>query len=357
MPAYISRPAVTVGPHQVTTPSIITNISQGLDNLVADRTLTEADGARLWRQTQSVVNNCGVDTRYWMRSLEETATRTSVGDRARTAFDESRRHAAQAAHEALHTAGLTPDDVDCIITSHTSSWSVPSLDVALVYDLGLRPDVTRQPLATLACAGGAQALIRAAHHITANPDHTVLVVVAEQLSTIYHQDETTIESMIYKVLFGDSAAACVVTGNRRGPGMCIEATWEHVLPDSANRYWGRIDTDGLHFDSTRAAARAARDTVPHIQDWLDGRELDWAVVHPGGPAIIRDVTTGVGLDDHEKAGRHSYASLREYGNLGGAAVLDVLRRTHDDPPAIGAPGLMVAFGPGFVTSGLRGVWC
>lgn len=343
MPAYVSRPAVVLPPHLITTAEILADIEDH-----------NAGHPRLgmWRR---VIANSGVDARCWMRPLSATAAPSGVGERALAAFGDCRRLGAQAAREALAAADLGPGAVDCVITSHTSSWSVPSLDVALVYDLGLRSDVARLPLATLACAGGAQALIRAAHHVRANPNAVVLVVVAEQLSAIYHRSETSTESMIYKVLFGDSAAACVVTGSRRGPGFAIEDTFEHVLPDSADRYWGRIDADGLHFDSTRKAARAAADAVPHLRAWLGDRGVDWAVIHPGGPRIILDIGDGLGLDPH-KAGARSTESLRENGNLGGAAVLDVLRRTHAEPPAAGMPGAMVAVGPGFVTAALYGRW-
>jgi hypothetical protein len=42
--------------------------------------------------------------------------------------------------------------------------------------------------------------------------------------------------------------------------------------------------------------------------------------------------------------------------LGGVTVLDVLARTHSDPPVDGADGLLVGFGPGFVTAACRGTW-
>ncbi|MEU1372016.1 PhlD, partial [Streptomyces sp. NPDC005803] len=266
-----------------------------------------------------------------------------------------------AARQAHDVADLDPGDVDAIVTSHTTSWSVPGLDVHLVERLGLRPTVSRVSLATLACAGGAQALVRALHLTQVKPGARVLVVVAETLSTIYHQSETTPQSMIYRALFGDSAGACIVTGVTDetpadlGPGFVAQDPFELVLPNSRDRYWGTIDADGLHFESTRAAARAAADALPYLTDWTNGRAVEWAVVHPGGPRIIDDVVTGFGLDP-AKHGRHSHASLADNGNLGGVAVLDVLRRTYDDPPVSGDPGVLAAFGPGFTVAAVYGAW-
>ncbi|RPE39770.1 chalcone and stilbene synthase-like protein [Streptomyces sp. Ag109_O5-1] len=167
--------------------------------------------------------------------------------------------------------------------------------------------------------------------------------------------------MIYRALFGDSAAACVVTGVTEDTARGMSAGFialdqvELVIPKTLDRYWGTIDDEGLHFESTKKAADAAADALPYLTEWLGGRRPAWIAAHPGGPRIIDDVVTGVGLDP-EKHGRHAHTSLAENGNLGGAAILDVLRRTHDAPPAPGDPGLLVAFGPGFTVAAVYGTW-
>lgn len=342
LPAYVTRPCIALPDHKVTTGEIV-------DDIAAHH----ADHPRL-AAILRVVANCGVETRYFTRPLAEVASDPGVQARAENAFGDAHALAHRAATEALEGAGLTPGDIDCVITSHTTSWTVPNLDIHLVNSLGLRPTVARIPQATLACAGGVQALARAADYLKAHPGSRVLVVVAETLSTIYHHGDATIESMIYKALFGDSGAACIVTDSPLGPGLAITDTFEHVLPDALDRYWGRIDDSGLHFDSTKKAARAAADALPHLLEALGTWRPAWAVVHPGGPRIIADVTAALGLDPQDAA--HSVAALAEHGNLGGAAALDVLARTHTTPPPAGADGIAVAFGPGFITAGVRGHW-
>ncbi|GAA0387756.1 type III polyketide synthase [Streptomyces luteireticuli] len=351
MPAYVARPAIALPDHLVTTDEICDDIRShhgALPRLESALRIARATGVR---------------TRRFARPLNSPTVSGPAGieERNRTAFTDACRLAEEAARGALAHARLEPSDIDCIVTSHSTSWAVPGLDVHLVAALGLRPDIRRVPMASLACSGGGQALTRAADLISARPGSRCLVVVAETLSAIYHHEDTSVESMIYKTLFGDGAGACVVSDAPASPGFRIDATWEYVLPGSHDRYWGRLDATGLHFDSTRRAINAAGDAMPALRAWLEEGtgeapfRPEWAVVHPGGPRILEDVTEGLGADP--KMLRHSWDSLRDNGNLGGVAVLDVLARTHDDPPAPGAPGLLLAFGPGFVVNGSTGGWC
>ncbi|MFH9426033.1 type III polyketide synthase [Streptomyces sp. NPDC017529] len=348
MPAYVSRPAIELPPHKVTT-----------EEICADITARHPGHPRLgaWLRT---VRNVGVTTRYFTQALESpyVSGRTSLEERNRQAFADGVDLAAQAARHALDATRLAPSDIDCIVTSHTVGWALPHLDIHLIERLGLRPDVRRLAFGSLGCIGGAHALAMAADQVAARPASRVLVVVAEPLSTIYHHTDTSTEAMIYKGLFGDSGGACIVTGEPLGPGLRIDDSWHYHLPHSRDRYWGRLDADGFHFDSTRAALTAPADAMPALTTWLasqpDHQEPGFILAHAGGPAILNTITGHLGFDREDL--RHSWDSLAETGNLGGISVLDVLRRTHDTPPADGDRGLMLAYGPGFTTSALTGTW-
>ncbi|MEC3997228.1 PhlD [Actinacidiphila sp. DG2A-62] len=296
----------------------------------------------------------GVVSRPWVASLEKTAALEGVGPRSRAVWAAVADLAEQAAISALAVAGLDRTEVDAVVTTHSTSWTVPGLEVEMIRRLGLRPDVTRVPLTTLACAGGVHALVQAARITQARPGSRVLVVAAEALSTLYHPEHASLQTVLYGGLFGDCAAATVVVGDEalvpEGAGsLCGEAAvWEWLQPDSGDRYWSRVDADGLHFDSGPRASRAAGEVLPHLTSWLDGRPVEWAAVHPGGPGIIAGTVQALGLP--ETAGRHSFASLSG-GNLGGPAVLDVLQRTLAAGDAKG-PGLVIGFGPGFSATAL-----
>lgn len=345
---HIARPTTILAPHKITTSEILDDIQ------------THHPTHPRLTAILRIAANTGVQTRYFTQPLTaDTITGTApITDRAPTAFHTALNLAEQAAHATLHRHNLTPADIDALITTHSTGWAVPGLDIHLINRLRLNPTIRRANLTTLACAGGTQALIRATDLAAHRPGTRILVVAAEAISTIYNHTDTAIEHMIYKALFGDSAAATIVSTHPHGPGLTIpdpaDDTLEYVLPDSLTRYAGRIDEQGLHFDSTREALTAADDVLPALTTWLDGRTTDVPVIHPGSQRIITDTAAALGLTTDDA--RHSLDTLTEEGNLGGVSVLRVLERTHTTPPADGARMVMVAYGPGFCMAALRGTW-
>lgn len=302
-----------------------------------------------------MLRHTGVERRPWLAPLEETVSRRGIAARSAAAYSGARDLAVTAAASALEQGGWSPQSVDAVVTTHTTSWTVPGLDTDLVRRLGLRPDVSRLGMATVACAGGAQALIHAVRYVRACPGARVLVVAAEALSTLYHgaDVEPTLQSVLYGGLFGDAAGAVLVADEAPGDVVLeVEDTYELLLPDSAGAYWGVVDQAGLHFDSGREASRrVVEEAVPYVAQWLGAAgPVAWAAVHPGGPSVIDTTLAGVGLEA-ETAGVHAKAALSR-GNWGGVAVLEVLSRTLQDGPPAGE-GVVVAYGPGFTVAGLR----
>ncbi|OIJ97206.1 PhlD [Streptomyces sp. MUSC 14] len=347
MPVHIARPSALLAAHKVTTGEIA-------DDIRAHHPNHPRLGAIL-----RVLGNCGVQTRYFTQPLDSpTVSGTApVEERAPAAFADALGMAERAARSALRSHGLEPGDITGLITAHATGWAVPNLDVHLVHRLGLRPAVRRTALTTGACVGGVTALVRAVEQALLHPGSRVLVVAAEVPSSVYNHTDTEIEHMIYKALFGDSAAATVVSSDPLGPGLTVDGPgglFEYLLPDSLDFYAGRMDSHGLHFDSTKAAMGGAKHVMPALLEWLAGRSVTVPVIHPGSRPIIMDTAAALGLTEDDA--RHSLDTLSEEGNLGGVSVLRVLERTHGRPPADGEQALIVAYGPGFSLCALHATW-
>ncbi|MEU5765072.1 type III polyketide synthase [Streptomyces asoensis] len=304
------------------------------------------------------------DVERAIAALEAIPAPQTVQERTAPAWEAVQNYGERAARGALQTAGLDVGDVDCLITSHSTTPALPGLDVALANRLPLRSDVMLLPATQWACVAGTRSLALAADLVAADPDRVVLVVIAEALSTTYQPADDTLESLIVRLLFADTAVAAVVTGRRRPESVLrLDAAWHHTLPGTQDLHRLETRADGTHFVMDRRGPRAVQETVTAMWEWLrvryqddpDAWHPDVLLAHPGGTRVLEYMeqtmpdTWPSGLLDFS---RDSYTS----GNRGGAAVFDILRRAHDAGLKPGSRAVLYAAAPGLTATALEGEW-
>lgn len=348
--AYVTRPSIVVPAFEIATSAIVSDI---IDSLPPDPQLPSSAVIKRWAR------NLKIDTRRFVTPLEVVAKTGTVTERNNHALPAMYRMATTAAHDALKAAGLDPTDVDCVITSHSTTPATPGLDVHLVNKLDLRPDVMRMPATQLGCVGGAHALSWAVRLVEAMPGLRVLVVIGEALSTVYRREKNDPAGILYRMLFGDGAGACVVSSSDL-PNACLEVhgSWQQVVPNTVGSYTLEVEPTGLHFTSEKWAPDGVNHLMGPLWEWLHKTDPDWApevvIAHPGGPRILEDATKGLGCSPELL--RHSWESLRTRGNLGGVAVLDILARTAASGPRHGSRTLLLGIGPGLTGAAVEGRW-
>ncbi|MFE7114076.1 PhlD [Streptomyces sp. NPDC057654] len=350
--AYVTKPSLVFPPYLVRTPEIL----QEMEASVLQETEASGKGPYLERVRGFEL---GVEERYFVAPLEVIAKPGTMEERNDIALTGMNRLAIQAADSALTQAGLAATDIDCIITSNSTTPKIPGLDVYLVNTLGLRPDVLRMPFTTLGCVGGAHTLSIAIQLADARPGMRALIVVGEALSAVYQPGDNSLTGLMYRQLFGDSAGACVVSSDPRGACLETHGSWQTVVPDTMNTYRLVSAANGQHFLSDYKAQKAITKLTPPLKQWLDDRAPGWTVHnivgHPGGPAVLRYLAEGLGFpDDPDGLLVHAWDSLRRYGNLGGTSVLHILGMTADAPPHPDPETLIVAMGPGLSGAAVLG---
>ncbi|WP_274560103.1 type III polyketide synthase [Streptomyces spiramyceticus] len=345
--ATLCRPAVSVPEHIIT-------VEQTLD---LARTL-HADHPQLALALR-LIENTGVRKRHLVQPIEETLRHPGLRARNLRYESEAKARVPEVVRRALDHAELRPADIGLIVYVSCTGFMMPSLTAWMINTMGFRSDTRQMPIAQLGCAAGGAAINRSHDFCTAYPGANALVVSCEFCSLCYQPTDIGIGSLLSNGLFGDAVAAVALRGTG-GTGISLERNGSHLVPDTEDWIAYSVRETGFHFLLDKRVPGTMEPLAPALKElaaqhgW-DAGQLDFYLVHAGGPRILDDLCRF--LDVPPEAFRFSRATLTEYGNIASAVVLDALGRFFDEGSAVdSARGLIAGFGPGITAEITLGSW-
>ena len=134
----------------------------------------------------------GLGVRYTCEPVADLLTPRGLTDMSKSYLRHAKRLAVDSSRQALQEAGMSGHDIDLVISVSCTGYLVPSLDVHMAEELGLRPDVLRLPITELGCSAGAAAIAAAQRHLVGFPDHKVLVVAVEVPSLSFQRGDRSV---------------------------------------------------------------------------------------------------------------------------------------------------------------------
>ncbi len=257
-----------------------------------------------------------------------------------------------AARQAMDRANLTPEDVDAIIFVSTTGLATPSLDVSLIKQLGLSPNVARMPLWGLGCAGGASGLARAREYACAYPGRRVLLVAVELCSLTFQHNDRSKSNLVATSLFADGAAAVIVGIDNLSKPELI-GSYSTLIPDSEDVMgWDVVDS-GLKVRFAKSVPDLVQKlmhenlTQATTANGITLEQLQHFVTHPGGIKVLEAYQKSLNLQPNTLL--DSYEILETCGNMSSVSVLFVLEKFMQRYPSLktGEYGTISAMGPGF----------
>ncbi len=296
-----------------------------------------------------------VDTRHLALPIERYRELNGFTDANEAFLDVATKLGTTAVLGALKDAGLTPEDVDYIVSTTVTGLAVPSLEARIAAPVGLRPDVRRVPLFGLGCLAGAAGVARTHDLLRGRPGAVGVLLAVELCSLTVQRDDPSAANLVASGLFGDGAAAVVLVDDDHpaaAGGPRVLDTASHLYPETERAMGWDVGGTGLrivlgvevpdlvHKHLRHDVTRLLEPHGLHIED-----VARW-ICHPGGPKVIEAIQATLGLDEYDLG--MTWESLRRIGNLSSASVLHVLRDTLRERPAQpGDYGVLMAMGPGF----------
>jgi alkylresorcinol/alkylpyrone synthase/polyketide synthase Type III len=237
---------------------------------------------------------------------------------------------------------------------------VPGLSSLFSRELGFNRNLLRADVVGMGCNAGLNGMNPLVQWVRNHPGRAALLVCCEINSAMYVVDETP-RTGIVNSLFGDGAAAVVLTGyygHGTGPApssrtprvvdfesFCIPEQWAAMRFDwsaAAGKWSFYVDRDipyviGFNVrEPVETLLKRNRLDISAVRHWI---------VHTGGGLVIDSVRRGLGLDDHDV--RHTRSVLRDYGNISSGSFLVSLQRLlAEGCVSEGDRGVMVTMGPG-----------
>ena len=252
-------------------------------------------------------------------------------------------------------AKLGPGSLTHIVVASCTGFTAPGLDQRIADALGLGGTLQRTLVGFMGCYAIVPALRIAYQAVQADPAARVLVVAVE-LCTLHLQDTQDLETVLSFLIFGDGAAAALVTAEPQG--LALHGFHATTLPDTQDLITWRIGDRGfdMHLSGkvpgaigTALRAEIDRNDGQGILAGLDPASIALWAVHAGGRTVLDAVEQALRLPAEALA--HSRAVLRDVGNVSSATLGFVLERMLAGTRR--GPGLALAFGPGLCAETFR----
>jgi alkylresorcinol/alkylpyrone synthase len=308
----------------------------------------------------AIVDNAQVHQRHSIFPIEKTIEPRPLSQTNNEYIEHAVKLGREAAEKCLAKANLRADEIDLIVTVSCTGFMIPSLDAHLIQLMGFRSNIHRMPFTELGCAAGAMSLSRAADYLKAHPGANVLIISVELPSLTFQRKDITQANLISSILFGDGAAAVIVTG-RKVPGPRILVTETYTFPDSLGAMGFDLRDSGFHILLAKDVPEMIGGKIKGLvtdfltRNGMKQEDIKGWILHPGGARLLGNIEQELGICKCDT--QPSWDILGNVGNLSSATILFILQEwLYKRPLKTGEHAMAAAFGPGFSAEFLLLQW-
>ncbi len=239
-----------------------------------------------------------------------------------------------------------------VITVSCTGMYAPGLDIEIAEYLNLPGTTSRTAINFMGCYAAFNALKTADAFCRSDPEATVLIVSVE-LCTIHYQNSSEWDHILSNAIFGDGAAACLITSSPlTDKAFQLQGFFCDLEPKGKEEMTWGIGDFGFEMTLSSYVPELIKGGIKHLIKRLlhtfssANTQIDLYAIHPGGKRILEVIEEELSLD--KKQNHYAYSVLENYGNMSSATILFVLKELLNDLSGQDNSKnvLSVAFGPG-----------
>ncbi len=245
---------------------------------------------------------------------------------------------------------ISPGQITHLITVSCTGMSAPGLDLQLLQELSLSPDIFRTSVNFMGCYAAIHAL-KLAKMICDSTVNANVVIVATELCTLHFQQAFTPDNAASSLLFSDGSAAvfvsnCLVSDN----SLSIRGFYSHVTSKGEKDMAWELSSHGFLMTLSGYVPQLIQEDINQLVEkavsanGIQLSEITKWCIHPGGKRILDLIQKQLSLSDKDLY--DSREILYQYGNMSSPTVLFVLKKILDQTDTIHDKILGMAFGPG-----------
>jgi predicted naringenin-chalcone synthase len=258
--------------------------------------------------------------------------------------------ASEASRQAIQRAGIEREFSHLITISCTGMYA-PGLDVELIEQLGLKTNIKRTAINFMGCYASFNGLKMADQILRSEPSANVLIVCVE-LCSIHLQEKKDDENLLANAIFGDGAAALILSNKPSSKSLKIENFYNDLALSGKNEMGWYIGDFGFEMKLSSKVPDVIKDGITelttnllnHLE--LDLSDIDYFAIHPGGKRILDVIEEKLEISKDQN--HFARQILRSFGNMSSPTVLFVIKKIMDQVGVEddGKHLLSFAFGPG-----------
>ncbi|MFC4874065.1 type III polyketide synthase [Negadavirga shengliensis] len=246
--------------------------------------------------------------------------------------------------ECLDKSGVSPGQITHLILVSCTGMYAPGVEMDIIQKMGFKSTIERYAIHFMGCYAAFNAIKLADRICKSEPKAKVLILSVE-LCTIHFQKDYNEDNMIANAIFGDGAAAILVTHSNEG--IKIKGYESDILNEGEPDMAWHIGDYGFEMKLSKYVPELLDKGVKLLKEKMESKfnlsTIKNFAIHPGGTQILKKVEVAFGIDRCQNI--HAHEVLRRFGNMSSASILFVLSALMDDASLKGDV-LAMGFGPG-----------